>query len=50
MPDVLAVHRWQGELRHDAEILLVMKTTTDAVEDGHAPYLAWVREEVGGPA
>jgi periplasmic divalent cation tolerance protein len=71
VPDVLSVYRWEGELRHDAEILLVMKTTAAcvaalcervvalhpyeipevlalAVEDGHAPYLAWVRQETGG--
>jgi periplasmic divalent cation tolerance protein len=72
VPGVLSIYRWQGEPRHDAEILLVMKTTAArvealrermvslhpyevpevlslAVEDGHAPYLAWVREEVDGP-
>jgi len=27
VPGVLSVYRWRGELRHDAEILLVMKTT-----------------------
>ena len=72
VPGVLSVYRWQGELRHDPEILLVMKTTAArmaalrervvalhpyevpevlslSVEEGHAPYLAWVREEVDGP-
>ncbi len=27
VPGVLSVYRWHGELRHDAEILLVIKTT-----------------------
>ena len=27
VPGVLSVYRWHGELRHDPEILLVMKTT-----------------------
>ena len=27
VPGVLSVYRWRGELRHDSEVLLVMKTT-----------------------
>lgn len=65
---VTSVYRWQGEVRSDAEVLVVLKTT-DARSDelsrrmaelhpydvpevlildavgGHAPYLAWVRDE-----
>lgn len=70
VPGVLSVYRWEGEVRHDAEILLVMKTTAEAapalcrrvvelhpyevpevlslaVDEGHEPYLAWVRQETG---
>jgi periplasmic divalent cation tolerance protein len=32
VPGVLSVYRWQGEVRHDAEILLLMKTTAERVE------------------
>ncbi|NJD18069.1 MAG: divalent-cation tolerance protein CutA [Gemmatimonadetes bacterium] len=71
VPGVVSVYRWQGEVRHDAEVLMVMKTSAArvvalrerlvtlhpydvpevlslSVEDGHPPYLAWVREETGG--
>ena len=71
VPGVVSVYRWQGEVRRDAEVLLVMKTSAArvaalcerlvflhpyevpevlslAVDDGHPPYLAWVREETGG--
>lgn len=33
VPGVLSVYRWQGELRHDAEVLLLIKTTADRVEE-----------------
>ncbi|MHB1194981.1 MAG: divalent-cation tolerance protein CutA [Longimicrobiales bacterium] len=29
VPGVLSVYRWRGELRHDPEVLLVMKTTEE---------------------
>jgi len=68
---VVSIYRWQGEVRRDAEVLVVMKTTADgapalcdrvaalhpyevpealvvAVDGGYAPYLEWVRSEVGG--
>jgi len=70
VPGVLSVYRWQGEMHHDAEVLLLIKTTADrveevrgrivelhpyevpevlslAVEEGHGPYLDWVRQETG---
>jgi len=67
---VVSIYRWEGEVRRDAEVLLVLKTTAARaaalcermaelhpyqvpealvlpVESGHAPYLDWVRAELG---
>jgi len=67
---VSSVYRWMGAVQRDREVLMVLKTTSGAVErlrsrlvelhpyevpevlalavaDGHAPYLDWVRAEVG---
>ncbi len=68
---VVSLYRWQGEVRRDTEVLIVVKTTREQVEavrarvvelhpydvpevltltvdDGHAPYLDWVRAEAAG--
>jgi periplasmic divalent cation tolerance protein len=70
VPGVTSVFRWKGEVSREAEILVVLKTTTARlgtlrrrlvelhpydipemlaldVRGGHAPYLEWVRAEVG---
>lgn len=70
VPGVQSIFRWQGALAREAEVLVVLKTTHDALDDlrrrlvelhpyevpevialnvcaGHAPYLDWVRTEVG---
>ena len=29
VPGVAAIYRWKGEIRHDSEVILLVKTTTD---------------------
>ena len=33
VPGLTSVYRWEGEVREDAELLLVAKTTDDALEE-----------------
>lgn len=69
VPGVVSIYRWEGEVRRDGEVLLVLKTTAAraealrkrvvalhpyevpevlvlAVDEGHEPYEAWVRDQV----
>lgn len=66
---VTSIYRWKGAVQHEAECLIVFKTTAAAaerlvdrvpelhpydvpevlvlpVEDGHAPYLRWINDNV----
>ncbi|HET9947732.1 MAG TPA: divalent-cation tolerance protein CutA [Longimicrobiales bacterium] len=70
LPGVTSFFRWEGAVRRESEVLVILKTTPEALEAlrirlvelhpyeipevlaldvraGHAPYLEWVREEVG---
>ena len=70
VPGLRSIFRWQGEVRDESEVLLVLKTTRSVVGalveraaslhpydvpevlglqvvEGYAPYLDWVRSEVG---
>jgi periplasmic divalent cation tolerance protein len=33
VPGVLSVYRWEGEIRHDPEVLMVMKTSAERAVD-----------------
>jgi periplasmic divalent cation tolerance protein len=67
---VTSIFRWKGGVEREAEVMMVLKTTSDvvermrlrlvelhpyevpevlalAVQDGHEPYLEWVRSMVG---
>jgi len=71
VPGVTSIFRWQDSIERDSEVLLLVKTTAEAVaalrdrivalhpydvpevvalsaSGGHAPYLEWVRGQVGG--
>ncbi len=71
VPGLASIFRWDGEVKEESEVLVVLKTTGAAVDalverasslhpydvpevlalpvvEGHAPYLDWVRSEVGG--
>jgi len=67
---VVSLFRWEGRVQREVEVLVVMKTTRQGidnlrrriveihpydvpefialpVQEGHEPYLQWVRSEVG---
>lgn len=69
LPGMTSIYRWQGEVEHEEEALVVFKTTAAGaerlvrrvpelhpydvpevlvlpVEGGHAPYLAWLAQNV----
>ncbi len=69
VPGLRSIYRWEGEVCDEAEVLLILKTTTDRfealrarvvelhpydvpevlrldVQDGHSPYLDWIRAGV----
>jgi len=73
LPGVHSIFRWQGTVSKESEVLVLLKTTTEALDHlrrrivelhpyevpeviafdvraGHAPYLDWVRAEVGSRA
>lgn len=33
LPGVTSLYRWEGEVRRDKEVLVVMKSTTEALDD-----------------
>lgn len=70
VPGVRSIFRWKGAVSRESEVLVVIKTTHEALDPlrrrivelhpyevpevialdvraGHAPYLDWVRAEVG---
>ena len=69
VPGITSIYRWKGAVEQEGEVLLVIKTIGERVEQlkarlvelhpyelpevvvlpiagGHAPYLAWIAEQV----